>query len=229
MKEKNLPRPGDYIDIHTHGAKPSEGVFIIENLMAHEGKIPEITQGIAYSVGIHPWYLNEKNHDDLISAVQMTAVKENVIAVGEAGFDKLRGPSIELQRKTFEEQIIISESLKKPLIIHCVRSWDELIMAHKKHKPVMPWLVHGFRGKEELANQLIFRGMYLSFWFEFILRKESAFLLRELPTDRIFIETDGAEVSIKEIYAKVSDDLGIRIEKLKTIMAENFHRFFITN
>lgn len=228
MKEKNLPRPGDYIDIHTHDARPSEGVFIVENLMAHEGKIPEETQGMAYSVGIHPWYLNEKNHDDLISVVQLTAGNENVIAVGEAGFDKLRGPSIELQRKTFEEQVIISEDLRKPLVIHCVRMWDELILAHKKLKPVMPWLVHGFRAKKELAFQLISRGMYLSFWFEFVLRGESACLLKELPPDRIFIETDGAEVSIKDIYAKVSGDLGINIEKLKTIMADNFQRFFMS-
>ena len=228
MKEKNLLRPGDYIDIHTHDGRPSEGVFIVENLMAHEGKIPEKTQGIAYSIGIHPWYLNDKNHDDLISALKMTALKENIIAVGEAGFDKLRGPSIELQRKTFEEQIIISEDLKKPLIIHCVRMWDELILAHRKYKPAMAWLVHGFRGKKELAYQLISRGMYLSFWFEFVLREESSSLLKELPAERMFIETDGAEVSIKDIYAKVSGDMGISIEKLKTIMADNFQRFFMT-
>lgn len=226
MKKHDLPDPGDYIDIHSHDAAPSAGIFTVENLMAHEGKTPAEKKGIAYTIGIHPWYLSELNHDDLIKTVLLTAGNENVIAVGEAGFDKLRGPSIDLQRKAFEEQVKISEELKKPLIIHCVRMWDELLMTHKKLRPSMPWLVHGFRGKKELAFQLISRGMYLSFWFEFILRPESSGLLRELPHGRIFLETDGADVSIKDIYAKVSEDLGISLNKLKDIMAENFNNFF---
>ena len=89
------------------------------------------------------------------------------IAIGEAGFDKLRGPSPELQRKVFEEQVAISEELKKPVVIHCVRAWDELLAVHKKLKPKMPWLIHGFRGNTELAAQLLSKGMYLSFWFDF--------------------------------------------------------------
>ncbi len=58
----NLPQPDDYIDMHAHGGKPSEGMFIVECLMAHEEKIPDDTPGIAYTFGIHPWFLNESNY-----------------------------------------------------------------------------------------------------------------------------------------------------------------------
>ena len=61
----------------------------------------------------------------------------------------------------------------------------------------MPWLVHGFRGNMELASQLLSKGMYLSFWFDFVLRTESADLLRHLPVNRLFLETDGADVDIR--------------------------------
>ena len=68
----------------------------------------------------------------------------------------------------------------------------------------MPWLIHGFRGNIELAQQLISKGMYLSFWFDFVIRPESSELLRSLPKDRIFLETDGADVDIRDIYKKVA-------------------------
>ncbi len=222
----NLPLPGDFIDIHTHDANPVRGYFKIETLMAHEGKNPLDIKGIAYTAGIHPWNLSEGNKNQQIEFVKSTAADISVLAVGEAGFDKLRGPSFELQREVFYEQIVIAERLKKPVIIHCVRAWDELLNAHKTLKPLKPWLIHGFRGKKELASQLISRGMYISLWFEFALRNESANLVKYLPKDRLFIETDGADLDIREIYGKIAADMGTTTEKLKTIISDNFLRFF---
>jgi hypothetical protein len=50
----NAPQKGDYIDFHVHDGKPSEGVFILESLMAHEGKRPTANSGVAYTmVSIH--------------------------------------------------------------------------------------------------------------------------------------------------------------------------------
>jgi TatD DNase family protein len=222
----NLPQPGEYIDIHTHDAKPAEGIFAVENLMAHENLKPEKISARAFTAGIHPWHLNENNREQLLEYVRNIAGNPDLIAFGEAGFDKLRGPSIELQKSTFAEQVLIAGENQKPLVIHCVRSWDELLVAHKNLKPVKPWLVHGFRGKKELALQLIKRGMYLSFWFDFVLRPESADLLRFLPKERLFLETDGADVDIKEIYRKVSGDLEISIDELKERMRNNFNLLF---
>jgi len=222
----NLPGTDDYIDIHTHGATPVHGLFSVEVLMAHEERIPEKTPGLAFTYGIHPWYLDESNHNKLLASVIKTAADALVIAVGEAGFDKIKGPSMDLQRKTFEEQVIIAEELKKPVVIHCVRAWDELLRAHKRLHPKLPWLVHGFRGNKDLAMQLISKGMYISFWFEFILKPESSELVRSLPKDRIFLETDGAEVDIRDIYNKVSGDLGLELNGLKKLILDNFKRFF---
>jgi TatD DNase family protein len=222
----HFPQAGDYIDIHVHDGKPSPGIFILESLMAHEGKIPDALNGVSYTYGIHPWFLNEENHQQLLLSVEKTVFHPEVIAVGEAGFDRLRGPSVELQRKVFEEQVIISEEIRKPVIIHCVRAWDELLAAKKKLKPRMPWLIHGFRGNPELAGQLLSKGMYLSFWFEFVLRPESGNLLRNMPNDRIFLETDGADVDIRAIYHKVASDRSQNIDELKSDILNNYKAFF---
>ncbi len=220
------PGPGDYIDIHVHGGKPVSGIFILESLMAHEDKFPIDNQGIAFTYGIHPWFLNEENHDEYILSVEQMVRLPLIVAVGEAGFDRLRGPSAELQRRTFEEQVIISEEVKKPMIIHCVRGWDELLSVQKRFKPKMPWLVHGFRGNTVLANQLLSKGMFLSIWFEYVLRPESASLLRSLPLERIFLETDGADVDIRQIYNKVATDLELEVDQLKKLIIKNFNAFF---
>ena len=222
----NLPQPGDYIDIHTHSGKPAEGVFIIESLMAHEGKQPGDVTGVAYTYGIHPWFLNENNHKQFIISVENSVSHTNMIAIGEAGFDKLRGPSPELQLKVFNEQVAIAETYRKPVIIHSVKAWDELLSAQKNLKPQTPWMIHGFRGSVELAKQLLSKGMYLSFWFDFVLRSESSELLKSLPPGRIFLETDGADIDIRTIYEKVARDLDISVDRLKSIVLSNFNDFF---
>ncbi len=221
----NLPQPGDYIDMHTHGGRSAPGVFIIECLMAHEERFPDKADGVTYTYGIHPWFLTEDNHNLHIRNVEKSTGFPNMIAIGEAGLDKLRGPSPELQNEVFEEQVRISEAHSKPLVIHCVKAWDDLLAAHKKLKPKMPWMIHGFRGSVEQAEQFLSKGFYLSFWFDFALRKESTQLFRSLTKDRIFLETDGADVDIRDIYKKVAQDLDITKDELKGVILRNYFDF----
>jgi TatD DNase family protein len=222
----NIPAPDDYIDIHNHGGKPTRGRFCVENLMAHERGLPGSDRGISYTYGIHPWHLDKESLKEQIEKVRIHSGHPNVVAIGECGFDKLRGPDTELQKEAFEEQAVIAGERSKPLFIHCVRGWDELLASHKKIRPGKPWLVHGFRGKKELAMQLISKGMYISFWFEFILRPESSDLVRNLPSDRIFLETDGSGTDIRQIYNKVAADLNLDINKLKEQIFSNYLTFF---
>jgi TatD DNase family protein len=220
------PQPGDYIDMHTHGSGIVSGIYAIENLMAHEERTPADNPSQPSTCGIHPWHLNGETIEKLIVKVRSVAGSPSLVAIGEAGFDKLRGPEIEIQSRAFEAQVLISEEVRKPLFIHCVRAWDELLPAYKRLRPKMPWLIHGFRGNTVLAKQLLSKGMYLSFWFDFIVRPESSKLVKALPKDRIFLETDGAEVDIRAIYEKVAGDLDISVDELKMICLRNYSEFF---
>lgn len=226
MKHRNLPRSGDYIDIHVHGGKPSPGTFILETLMAHEDRLPQNEEGVAFTYGIHPWFLREEDHAGHLRLVEETAASPEVVAIGEAGYDKLRGASPELQQKVFEAQVSISEKLGKPLIIHCVRAWDELLASHKRLKPRMNWMIHGFRGRTRQAEQLLAKGFWISVWFEYALRPESSELLRNLPSGRFFLETDGADVDIRDIYQKTASDRKMQVEALREQMVRNYFEFF---
>ena len=223
----NYPQSGDYINIHTHGGKVDEGVFFLENLMAHEQENPGNFMDQACTYGIHPWHLTANNINQQLENINTFINYHNMLAIGEAGYDKLRGASISLQKTAFEEQILIYEKNRKPVVINCVRAWDELLGSYKRLKPVMPWLIHGFRGSVELAKQLLLKGMYLSFWFNFVIRPEATNLLRNIPKDRIFLETDGADIDIRTIYEKVALDLDLSVHELKSQIIRNFNDFFI--
>lgn len=226
MELMSFPRAGDYIDIHNHGSVPEKGKFQVENLMTHETAEPENNENLAFTIGVHPWFLTSENLQDQIAIVAEYSTSHNIIAIGETGFDRLKGPALKIQENAFAEHVMIAEKVSKPLFIHCVRAWDDLLAVHKRLHPSLPWIIHGFRGKKELARQLTDKGMFLSFWFDFILKPESSSLIKSLPKDRIFLETDGSGVDIKTIYNKVATDLEITLDNLKNQILLNYKDVF---
>jgi len=222
----SYPEAGDYINIHDHGPMPADGIFTVDNIMVHEGRSPAMIEGVAFSVGAHPWSLNEENCESLMLRVRDFAVHPNVIAIGETGFDKLKGAAPELQWDLFRQHVELSENLEKPLIIHCVRSYEEVLSAQKKFKPAMPWIIHGFKGKPELARQLTGKGLYLSAWVEWAVRPVSAETLKSIPPGMLFLETDGFNISIIPVYQVVADHIGIEVETLRKRIQENYRKIF---
>ena len=138
-----------------------------------------------YSVGVHPWWTAEECLDILIEGVRFWTLHPQVVRIGECGLDKLKGGAIDVQERVFIEQVELSERLKKPLTIHCVKAFDRLLGLRKQLRPTQCWVIHGFRGKSELAHQLLAAGCDLSFG---TLYNEAAFNL--CPPDRRYRETD---------------------------------------
>lgn len=118
--------------------------------------------GFLYSVGIHPWDSGRCAESDF-KALLIDANSPEVVAIGECGIDRLRGPEIEIQQSVFRRQAEIAEKVGKPLLIHCVRAYDKILELHRELRPQRSqWIIHGFRGKPELARQLTRAGIYLS-------------------------------------------------------------------
>jgi len=224
-----MQRPGkyDFINIHDHGSDPEAGVFTVENIMVHEDRFPEELDGIAYSCGAHPWSIDDDSLDDHLKKIRKYIALDNVIGIGEAGFDRIRGAKPDLQEKAFTAQVEISEEVKVPLFIHCVKAWDELLKVHKEVDPDMKWIIHGFRGKPELAKQLLDKGFHLSPWVEWAIRPESTGTLSTVPLDRLFLETDGFDIEIESVYRVVAEHLDMGLDVLKKQIYSNFHNVFI--
>jgi TatD DNase family protein len=90
-----------------------------------------------------------------------------------------------VQTNIFLHHVELSERLEKPLTIHCVRAFDRMLMLRKQLRPTQPWVIHGFRGKPELAQQLLAAGFDLSFGTLF-----NAESFNLCPPERRFTETD---------------------------------------
>ena len=150
-----------------------------------------------------------------------------LLGIGECGLDKAIACDLAVQLEVFISQIGLAEKFRKPLIIHCVRAYNELLQCKKHSRSSVPWIIHGFTGKPELARQLIRQGFYLSFGPALLHDKSNLCkVLAEMPLDRLFLETDAAEVSISEIYAGAAKTLGLELETLQQQLLSNFHRVF---
>lgn len=185
-------------DIHSHRVNSGD-VRTIYNIQINDQPV-SLPHGsnILFSAGIHPWDAGSIR-SAWVENMGILMNFEQLVALGECGLDKNTPASMEKQLEVFELQIKLSESHKKPMIIHCVGCFNELINLHKALNPKQPWIVHGFRGKPELANQLIKTGLYLSFG-EFF-NPDS---VMTTPIDRILVETDESEMRIEDIYEKLS-------------------------
>ena len=212
-----------FIDIHTHTEESNENLLQIINLNL-ESPCPE--QGY-YSYGIHPWALDNVDFqiEEALSLLEARLQSPNVLALGEAGLDKIHKASFERQVAVFERQIELSEALQKPMILHDVRSHNEIIALRKKHKAQQPWIVHGFSGTEQDIKQLIGQGIYLSVG-ESLLHPERKIYksFKFIDLDYLFLETDMAEIGVEKVYEAAANLLEMDLSVLQTRIFANFAR-----
>ena len=183
-----------YRDVHTHCCDAQSGDAIVS--LAPDDALP--ARGCC-SVGLHPWHTADMSGEALAAAlafVELKASDPRVVAIGEAGIDNRRGASVTVQERIFLEHVRISEAVAKPLIVHAVGSLQRLIELRRACRPTQPWLVHGYRGKAQMARQLVAHGFELSFGEHF-----NAEALAATPAAVRHAETDDSALTIDAIEA----------------------------
>lgn len=224
-----------YYNIHTHQLSSRKDVVAIYNLIVYPDglRLPEgrkkvvfsreesLYKKLYYSIGIHPWYIDPEHIDLQLSYFYESVNHPNVVAIGEAGLDRLAALPLEIQEKFFISQAIVAEQQNKPLLIHCVKAWAEMLALHKKLSPRMPWIIHGFRGNKILATQLLERGFYFSISDRF-----NEEILHLDLFSRLFLETDNREIEIQEVYKKLASSWHVDLEMLGEHISENVHIVF---
>lgn len=209
------------IDLHAHPSPTKQdGRAIISLSIGDEDFLssPLLKEGstIPLSIGLHPWHVDGERTAQACPDLLPWLSLPQVVAVGEAGIDRLHGGQMELQLEVFEMQARLAAEMKKPLIVHCVKAFDKVIRLHKTRFPHEPWVIHAFRGKPEQARQLLREGFFLSFGEHF---NDEA--LRLCPTDRLMMESDESLIGIDTIYARAAMLRGIAAEELKEQVNRN--------
>lgn len=200
----------DFFDFHHHKENKPFGIY---NL--NYGKTPPHH---LYSIGIHPQDIQSDNIKNQISWLKSN-ITENCFAIGECGLDGLVSAEQKIQEEIFKKQIEISNELKKPLIIHCVRKFYEVV-SFKKYAE-QPMIIHGFNKKQSIADDLLKNNFYLSFGKAVLYNLSLQNVLKTSPLDKIFLETDNEDFDIEELYIKVSELKEISLEQLNKRILEN--------
>ena len=220
-----------FVNIHTHNNNIDNKEFIeIQNIDIDDIANADVFR--FYSIGIHPWESHQVakslSRQVLVDLLSRCLVDLRFIAVGECGLDRSKGPDFEIQKEVFLRHIELSEQYAKPMIIHAVRAYPDIIAIRKSTKAKRPWIIHGFQGNEQSAEQLLrYDGIYLSLGDVLYKNEERAKrLLAMIPRDRLFLETDVAERSIADVYEKASSLSGIETEEFRNDIFNNFVKIF---
>lgn len=197
-------------DFHHHNRENTYGIYNLEP--------KEIVTEKKFSVGIHPKDIDE-NWEENFEKIKKISLLQNCVAIGECGLDGLISVNENLQKEVFEKHILWANQIKKPVIIHCVKRFSEIIPFQKIAK--IPLVIHGFNKKKTIADEMLKHGFYLSFGKSVLHSLSLQSILKEFPLEKMFLETDDANFNIEELYQKTAEIKGISIENLHNKILKN--------
>lgn len=218
-------KPIPFIDIHTHPFRNETDTVTVQNIYPGDG-FAAFSGRNFYSVGLHPWHVKTfDENNELLVMVEDALEFDHVIFIGECGLDKKVETDFEEQKRVFRAQAFMAEEFRKPLMIHCVKAFNEVLELHKNMHPEMPWIMHGYNGNIQITQQLKQRGILFSFGEN--LFKENAKVLesfKNLTSESFFLETDELDEEVKKIYKQAASLRQVSLETIKQSIWENFNR-----
>lgn len=214
-----------YIDIHTHPFRNEPETIFVQNIFPGE-RFAAFTGRNFYSVGLHPWHIQspEKNNEMLV-LVEQALEFDHVIFIGECGLDKKVNSDFEEQKRVFKAQAFMAEEFRKPLLIHCVSAYNEVLELHNELHPEMPWIMHGYSGNIQITKQLEKRGFLFSFGENLFQPNAKAIeSFKYLPLSKVLFETDEFDGIVEKMYEQGSLLKNISVELLKKAIWRNFNQ-----
>lgn len=215
-----------FFNLHTHKFTNQANIIELVNQYPQE-----FDAAIAhYSIGIHPWYIVEDRVEADLALIESKLQEPNCLAIGECGLDKRIQIPFELQQIVFEKQLVLAEKYNKPVVIHCVAAFQEVIETQKKMNISVPMIVHGFSMNSQIAKQLLDNGFYLSFG-KYLLRSRSLgteleSVFKSIPNDRFFLETDTVDETISEVYELAANFKNTTVAELQAEINKNVLNVF---
>lgn len=194
---------------------------------------------ILCAFGLHPQKPLLENADFLESLL----VQKRILAVGETGFDfftpELKSCAL-LQKKAFEMCLELATEYKVPLVIHDRKALDLVFYYSAGLKKCASVVFHSFAFTARDAISILNHGINAYFSFGKPLlngNKKSIGCVKELPQERILLETDApyqtlkgeektSPLQIRQVYEKACEFRGMNMEELENCVLKNFFNAF---
>jgi TatD DNase family protein len=208
-------------NLHTHSYTANPDVFEVVNRYPYE-----VIDVPHYSTGIHPWHIDVAKAEEHLSIIEQRLQDPACLALGECGLDKRIEIPLHIQIEIFEKQLLLAKKNQKPVILHLVAAFQELVEIKKRLDVDVPMIVHGFSKNAQVAKQLLDNGFYLSFGKYLLRNPELGSVFAGVPNDRFFLETDTIEEGITEVYAKAALARNMNIDALTLQVGNNFKSVF---
>lgn len=215
----------NYINLHTHSFKNQETILEVVNQYPWEfsDAIPQ------YSIGIHPWYINQERLSSDLEIIANKLHETNCLALGECGLDKRIEIPLSVQIEVFQQQLELLQKTTKPVILHCVAAYQEVIAIKKEMNIENPMIIHGFSKNEQVAKSLLDNHFYLSFGKYLLRNPDLEKVFKFVPNDMFFLETDTIEETIEQVYEKAASVKEMPLDLLKKQVHGNFAEVFNQN
>ena len=217
------------VNIGTTLEDSEEGVLLAQN-----------NEKVYATVGIYPEYSLTTTDGDLKN-LEVLASKDKVVAIGEIGLDYHYEYDKESQKELFVKQLKIADKLGLPFCVHCRDAASDVYEILKENKNLInhSGLMHCYSEGREWFKKFLDLGLYLSFSGNITYKKSDRSFLKEIPLDRILVETDSPYLSpepvrgrqnesknVKYVIEKIANEIGISAEELQKITTENAKKFY---
>lgn len=189
---------------------------MLVNIHTHYPSSNEITISTR---GIHPWESSHPLPEDFEDRIR------GIDAIGECGLDGACKKDDSLQEEVFRFQLSMAEKHQLPVVIHCVRRFERVMVILSEYN-IPDVIFHGFTGNVKQMREALQRGYYLSFGERNFSSEKTIEVLRAIPLESIFIETDEVKEPVEIVYLKACRVKECSLETLSTACTNNFNKIF---
>lgn len=193
------------------------------------------------TAGISPNDIDNFEKENL-KTIEKLVQNEKVVAIGEIGLDYYwNKENKELQKEIFIAQIKIADKLNLPIVIHTRKAIYDTLDILNKHKNNKNGVFHCCSLNVDLVREGIKLGFYISFAGSITFKnsKNADEIIKNVPLEKILIETDSPYLApeplrgkrndsrnIKYIAQKIADVKNISLEEIAKITYQNAKNIF---
>lgn len=167
------------------------------------------------AVGIQPNYAAQAKAGDW-QVIEELALNPRVVAIGETGLDRYWDYApFDVQIDYFQRHIDLAQRLQKPFIVHCREAEADVVtqLRQAAGRAPLQGVMHSFTGSLETARACLELGLYISLAGMVTFKKSQPLrdLIKELPLDRLLVETDSPYLAPQPMRGKRNEPSFVRV------------------